>query len=171
MCHEPDRPRPRQEGPPVNWPCEVISRIAPGARNLPNLFIDRSRPNELRAFVEQVQQWSGVYYGYAQVREPCCLPCVQPCVLSIGFNPTFGSEQSSIELIILRRSTETNNPEWVGKECRVLICGFIRREVLFTGPYRKSMLDRTIKEDIQFCRNKEASDPEFARMRDHPLFY
>jgi riboflavin kinase len=115
---------------------------------------------------------AGIYWGWAGLL-PEVLPegggCARvfPAAISVGFNPTYGNAEKTLEPHFIcapsdphrgaSRCGESQMPDFYGRTVRLAVCGRIRDELKFEG---LDKLVEWIKNDIKVTEEKCGSEGE-----------
>eukprot|EP01121_Diplochlamys_sp_Union-15-3_P021999 TRINITY_DN922_c0_g1_i1.p1 TRINITY_DN922_c0_g1~~TRINITY_DN922_c0_g1_i1.p1 ORF type:complete len:157 (+),score=24.78 TRINITY_DN922_c0_g1_i1:89-559(+) len=140
----------KQLDPPIRLLGTVVKGYGRGSKQLgyPTANFDSKAVNSLTLP-------NGVYYGFARVGNESD---VSQMVMSIGSNPQFDNKEKSVEVHILKQYEQ----DFYGEELRVIIIGYIRDMLKFTG--LPQLID-AINKDIQFA--KEVLKNKDLLKRDH----
>lgn len=119
---------------PLRFEGEVVRGFGRGSRQMgtPTANIDTTHLKSMLGTVAP-----GVYFGWAKLDAPAGWPAVDrevhKVVLNVGVRPTVntGKEAASVECHILH--TFVGGEEFYGSRLKVLVLGFIRPEMKFSG--------------------------------------
>lgn len=115
---------------------------------------------EMLSFAQQCE--AGIYYAWAQVADGKDRG-VYKTAMSIGWNPTFTDvKRKTIEPWILKDYDE----DFYDCELRLLVCGFVRKEVKFDN---FDELIVAIRDDGTFC-SEALDDPLYAPLASDGFF-
>ena len=153
----------------IALPIRMIGRVSKGFGRgskdlgIPTANLDRAALLSSTAFDELP---TGIYWGYGRIQKteaesPCCdgasqhAAVVYKAAISIGYNPTYGNDQKSVEPHLIategdpRRHAsctgETLLEDFYDMTCRLSVVGYLRPELPFEGLEK---LVEAIKKDI-----------------------
>lgn len=127
---------PHRSPPPADSIPQTEPALAPSQLGIPtaNLPVDAA----VTPWIADIT--SGVYFGYASLALPAGHPdraaaaseaayLVYPMVMSIGYNPFYKNDVRSAEVHVLHKFAH----DFYGAPMRLLIVGFIRKELDYSG--------------------------------------
>lgn len=151
---------------PVVLEGTVVTGFGRGSRQLgvPTANMD---PVPLQQQLQQLPR--GVYFGWAQLEAPGDWPAadsaVHKMVMNVGRRPTVntGDEAPTIEVHVMHKYS---HEEFYGANIRVVVAGFVRPEIRFSG--LPQLLAR-IKTDTGIAKS-QLDEPAAAALRVHSSF-
>ena len=135
---------------PIRMISKVVRGFGRGSKDLgiPTANLDR---DSLESSMPFENLPTGIYWGFARIGEDQ----VYKAAISIGYNPTYGNEQKTVEPHLIAPSSdprrhasstqETLLQDFYDQTCRLTVIGYLRPELPFEGLEK---LVEAIKSDI-----------------------
>ena len=145
---------------PIRMIGKVSKGFGRGSKDLgiPTANLDRAALLSSTAFDELP---TGIYWGYGRIENPNgtstddSTAVVYKAAISIGYNPTYGNDQKSVEPHLIATKSdprrhasstgETLLEDFYDRTCRLSVVGYLRPELPFEGLEK---LVEAIKQDI-----------------------